>query len=303
MRMRVTRALVGLSVVIGIVVAAQPASLAGPRAAAAGNAAPFYLALGDSVAAGFQPNRGITNQGYVDDLWRSVRASRIPDLRLRNVACPGETSHSLISGNGSPCYAAGASQLDTALDFIRRHPGDVAFVTIDIGGNDLLYRCVNGETLRFDRACVIDLMPRVGARVEHIVRNLRAALGRNVPIVGMNYYNPFLGLWALLPGGHRLARAAQRSWVVFNHGLETAFRRVHAPVADVATAFRIDDFADRVATDEFGIVPLNVALACQWTWFCSSRFTGDPHPNRTGHSKIARAFRRTLGTVWANARR
>jgi lysophospholipase L1-like esterase len=291
--MRVTRTLVGISVVLGVIVAGMPASSAGPRATR--DTAPrFYLALGDSVAAGFQPDRGITDQGYVDDLWRSVRRTHIPNLDLRNLSCPGETSHSLISGTGSPCYETDRSQLDEALAFIHRHEGRIAFVTIDIGSNDLVNRCLDFETLRFNRACVVDLTPRVGARVEHIVGALRAALGQDVPIVGMNYYNPFLGLWALVPGGHRLARAAQRSWTVFNDGLETAFGHVGTPLADVARVFRIDDFRHTVVLDGFGEVPVNVAIACRRTWFCSASFTGDPHPDRTGYLKIARTFRRAL---------
>jgi hypothetical protein len=43
-----------------------------------------------------------------------------------------------------------------------------------------------------------------------------------------------------------------------------------------------------------GRIPVNVALACRWTWFCSPEFTGDPHANGTGYRKIARTFDRKL---------
>jgi lysophospholipase L1-like esterase len=296
--MRVIRMLVGVSVVLGLVVTGLPASSAAPGTAHEASSGRFYLALGDSVAAGFQPNRGITNRGYVDDLWRSLHRTSMPDLRLHNVACPGETSHSLISGAGSLCYGANHSQLDAALAFIQRHDGAIALVTIDIGANDLLDRCVDGQTLRFDRPCVADLMTRVGARVAHIVRALRDAVGPDVPIVGMNYYNPFLGVWALLPGGHRLARSIQRSWTVFNDGLERAYTGVHTPIANVANTFRIGDFGHPVVVPGLGEVPLNVAIACRRTWFCSPAFTGDPHPHGTGYLMIARAFRRVLERSW-----
>ena len=39
-------------------------------AARAGTGTVTYLALGDSLATGFQPGRGETTKGYVDDLWR-----------------------------------------------------------------------------------------------------------------------------------------------------------------------------------------------------------------------------------------
>jgi len=66
-----------------------------------------YLALGTSLAVGFQPGPGETAKGYVDDLWRSM-GEQIPGLALRNVGCPGETSRSMITGKHSLChYAAG----------------------------------------------------------------------------------------------------------------------------------------------------------------------------------------------------
>ena len=40
-----------------------------------------------------------------------------------------------------------------------------------------------------------------------------------------------------------------------------------------------------------GEIPVNVANTCMWTWFCSSRFFGDPHANAIGYKKIARTFR------------
>jgi len=123
---------------------------------------------------------------------------------------------------------------------------------------------------------------------------LSKAAGPGVPIVGMTYYDPFLGYWGLVPGGRALARASQRAWAVFDAGLATAYRNAGAMVADVAKTFRIDDFADTVAVPGRGRLPLNVANACEWTWFCSTEFAGDPHANRTGYKKIARTFERKL---------
>ena len=47
-----------------------------PAAHAGGGAPTYYLALGDSLAAGFQPGKGET-PGYVGMLWRSVRSEQI----------------------------------------------------------------------------------------------------------------------------------------------------------------------------------------------------------------------------------
>jgi lysophospholipase L1-like esterase len=270
----------------------------GVPAARAGDGTVSYLALGDSLSTGFQPGRGETTKGYVHDLWRDMR-EQIPGLGLRNVGCSGETSRSMITGRNSPCRYEPGSQLNAALLFLETHPGQVAFITIDIGANDLLYRCLDENSGLIGRGCAVDLLPRLQARLTQIVDALTAAAGPGVPIVGMTYYNPFLGLWGSVPGGRALARANQRTWALFNAGLATAYEDAGATVADVAATFRIDDFGHTVVVPGRGRIPVNVALACRWTWFCSARFFGDPHADRTGHRKIARTFERELQRLLA----
>jgi lysophospholipase L1-like esterase len=266
---------------------------AGPMANA-GSADPVYsLALGDSLAVGFHPGRGETERGYVDMLVRRIRKSTIPDLALRNVACPGETTRSMITGERSPCAYPAGSQLQAAVNFLTAHPGDVAYVTIDIGANDLLNRCLKRSGL-IERSCATDLAPHLEDRVTQIVDALSSAAGPDVPILGMNYYNPFLGLWGLVPGGRRLAHADQRAWTVFIGALATAYAGAGATLVDIATRFHIDDFDTTVIVPGRGRIPLNVALACRWTWFCSERFFGDPHADRTGYRRIANVFEREL---------
>lgn len=265
-------------------------------AAHAGIGTPTYLALGDSLATGFQPGRGETTKGYVHDLWRDLR-EQIPELSLRNVGCSGETSRTMITGSNSPCGYAAGSQLNAAVSFLEADPGQVAFITIDIGVNDLVDRCLDFDTGLIDRGCAVDLLPRLQVRLTQIVDALGVAAGTGVPIVGMTYYNPLLGLWGLVPGGRALARANQRTWARFNAGLATAYGDAGASVADVAATFRIGDFANTVVVPGRGRLPVNVALACRWTWFCSTRFFSDPHADRTGHRKIARTFERELESL------
>jgi lysophospholipase L1-like esterase len=259
-----------------------------------GGGSTYYLALGDSLSVGFQPGRGKTEKGYVDVLRRRIEKHRIPDLALRNVGCVGETSRSLITGKGSLCDHAAGSQLDAAVAFLEAHAGQVAFITVDVGANDLIERCLDFGSGRIDKPCTVDLMPRLAARLTRIVDALRTAAGPGVPIVGMTYYDPFLGLWGLVPGGRALAHAAQRAWAVFGEGVATAYEDAGATVADVARTFHIDDFDDTVLVPGRGRIPLNAALACRWTWFCSARFFGDPHANRTGYRRIAHTFEREL---------
>lgn len=279
-----------------LVVATMLAMLQLPTAHAGGVDPTYYLALGDSLSVGFQPNRGPTVHGYTDVLARRLRTSAIADLELENVGCPGETTRSLVSGERSPCsYAAGA-QLQTAVDFLTAHPGQVAFVTIDIGVNDLLNRCLE-PSLLIQRSCAREVAPKIGDRLAQIVDALSSAAGPGVPIVGMTYYNPFLGLWGLVPGGRHLARADQRAWQVFNDELVTGLDDAGAYMADVASTFRIDDFDETVVVAGRGPLPVNVALACRWTWFCSDRYLTDPHADRTGYRRIAGTFESVLGPV------
>lgn len=247
-----------------------------------------YLALGDSLAAGYQPGRGETAGGYVNQLWRRLRTTD-PDLRLRNLACSGETSRSLITGQNSPCSYDAGSQLDAAVAYLVDHPGEVDLITVDIGGNDLLGRCLRRGLI--ERSCVADLRPRLKARVREIVHALSDAAGSAVPIVAMTYYDPLLGLWGLVPGGRALARADQRAWTTFNTALTRVYENTGVHVADVAETFRIDDFENTLFVKGRGPLPANVALTCRWTWFCA-KF--DVHPNRTGYGKIAATFQREI---------
>ncbi|MFL5737983.1 MAG: SGNH/GDSL hydrolase family protein [Actinomycetota bacterium] len=261
--------------------------------AQAGAATTYYLALGDSLSVGHQPGMGrSTHEGYTDQLLGRLR-QRAPGLALRNVGCPGETTRSLITGKRTLCHYAAGSQLDAAVTFLKAHPGATSFVTIDIGSNDLVGRCLDFRTGMFDPDCTADLIPRLRARLTHIVDALRSAAGPDVPIVGMKYYDPFVGLWALIPGGHAVARADQRAWAMLNTALTAAYVHSGVAVADVAETFKIRDFKDRVEVPGLGPVPVNVALVCKWTWFCS-KYLGDPHANRTGYRKIAATFERKL---------
>ena len=262
-----------------------------PEARAGGGATVFYLALGDSVAVGFQPGRGETT-GYVGRVWRSIRP-QIPGLRLRNMSCVGETSGSMTTGRHSACHYAAGSQLDAAVSFLEGHPGEVAFITIDIGGNDLIGRCMDRSTGLVERTCAVEQRRRLQARLTGIIDALTAA-GPGVPIVGMTYYNPLLGFWGLVPGGRALARADQRAWVVLNAGLATAYDDAGATVADVAASFRIDDFTDTVVVPGRGRYPgerrhrlqVDVVLLEQVLHRLPSELEGLPEDRRSFHREL-----------------
>src|SRR5262249_46072440 len=127
-----------------------PGVAAGGPAAGAGaddtNAVHYYLSLGDSYAQGYQPIGGPPsplgfpgyNQGYADQLLKLVR-NRYDHLQLVKLGCGGETTTTMIAGTPwcGPKITPG-SQLAQATAFLEAHRGEVAFVTIDIGGNDII---------------------------------------------------------------------------------------------------------------------------------------------------------------------
>jgi len=283
-----------------ILVALGAAFCAGAPAAAATDAPVYYVSLGDSLATGWQPiaprcagRPGVsgsceTDRGYVDQLYEIAKAD-IPALKIKRFGCGGATTTTMIAGGGSCRYVHG-SQLAEALHFIesRRRlgePAPIAFITIDIGGNDgFEFGCYDD----FDLACLTDQMDdTLAANLATILTRLRQAAGPDVPIVGMSYYDPFLGLWT--SGLDDLAKRSVDWTVAFNDRLEAAYQAAGAAVADVEGAFAVTAFEPLVDDPRFGQLPLNVHNTCRWVWACRTDFF-DVHANDDGHGVIARAF-------------
>ncbi|HZW01010.1 MAG TPA: SGNH/GDSL hydrolase family protein [Candidatus Deferrimicrobium sp.] len=249
----------------------------------------WYLALGDSLAAGYQPigrpeDDHRTRSGYADQLWLMARA-RYPNLELRNLACPGESTETMRLSHDRCRYAAG-SQLDEALAFIAAHPGELAFITIDIGFND--FDCSDAL------ACLFPGIERIQARLPAILADLQAA-APGVPIVGMNVYDPFLTLWLGDEDERTLARQSVVAMQLINETIERAYEDADIPVADVEAAFDIDDWT-LVPLAGHATVPRNLALLCERTWQCMPPPLGpDRHPNVLGFRVMADAFAAELG--------
>jgi lysophospholipase L1-like esterase len=251
----------------------------------------YYLSLGDSLSQGVQPDAaGInlpTPHGYANQLYALLRRSR-PWLRLVKLGCPGETTATMIRG-GRCRYPAG-SQLAAAADFLRAHRGQVSLVTIDIGANDP-NSCVLSTPITSMLSCLDNRLTGTTANLSEILQRLRAAGGSEVPTIGMSYYVPELVAWFAGPPGEMVAEASVRLAAAFNELLDGVYRRYHARVADVFSAFHSDDFGGRARLARFGTVPHNVAAVCRWTWVCADLPHGpDQHANAAGYAVIARAF-------------
>jgi len=254
---------------------------------------PYYLALGDSLGRGTQPRPdgtlGDTNQGYVDGVYAFYRL-RHPLLQRTTLACPGESTTTMIAG-GKCSYSLG-NQLAQAVEFLHTHR--VVLVTLTIGGDDVL-GCIT-PTGGVVPGCPEQGLYDVAHNLPQILSELRAAAGPHVPIVATNYYDPILAAWVLLPGaqGQGLAQLSLGYTVALNLLIENLCSNAGVPVADVARAFRITDFANVPGFN----VPLNVFLSLTWTWIGAPPPRGpDIHPNAAGYSVIAAAFVRTIGRL------
>ncbi len=246
----------------------------------------FYLALGDSAPIWDGAN------SYPNLIAAHFRATG-SSLDLVKMACSGETTSSMLSG--STC-APGGSQLNEATAFLRDHRGSVVLVTIDIGGNDLVY-C--GGLTGIDRACVLQAEKTVRANLVTIIDGLRSAAGPATPIVSMTYYDPFLGDW--LAGGSVRSLALLTVPILrqFNGLLKRTYAKLGDQVADVQGAFESTGLR-RYVDSRWGSVPVAVDNACS---FLDIRcHVGKPEgfgddPNDAGALVIATAFETTIGPL------
>jgi lysophospholipase L1-like esterase len=251
----------------------------------------YYLALGDSLSVGVQPDAAgkslPTGQGYASQLYAVLHAGD-PGLRLVKLGCSGETTHTMI--DGGICTYPARSQLAEAVSFLRAHRGRISLITIDIGANDP-DSCITRASLGAAVSCVTRSFPQTVANLTKIMSSIRPAAGGKVRIIGMNYYVPALSQWRDGPSGQQLARLSERLVVAYNSLLTAVYQRFGARVANVFGAFHSGDFTDRARVPGIGTVPRNVAAICLWTWECAAAPRGpNEHARPVGYGVIALAF-------------
>jgi lysophospholipase L1-like esterase len=270
----------------------------------------YQLSLGDSLTQGWGAS---TLTSDFANLIRDHESSTYPDLQVQNIACLGETTTSFQGGGGVCSYAHG-NQLAQAEWFLAQHPGHVAYITLDLGINDV-DGCFQGDVI--DMACTATGVADVQHDLPQIVAGLQAA-APGVPIFGANSYDPYLagapevgasdpylGYQSLDPS------FAPDSLTVFsslNSAISAAYSTPGVTIVDVASAFQTQNAA---LTGSFEGTPLpqNVSNICAWTHMCdSSGLT--IHFNDAGEIQVANAFDQTIdqfvfnlhrSMVWSNA--
>jgi len=240
----------------------------------------YYLALGDSIAYGFQTDKaeaGLPPDAF-DTGFVNLFSDRLQTLRPGNTtvnySCPGESTRSYRS----PCIwkASGhalhddysGSQADAALAFLRAHRGQVSPITVSLNGNDateFVRSCPPG-----DLACIANGAPAAIAayqtRMTNIVRQLRSA-APDAEIILSGSYNTNVGAFAVSDPLFIALNAAEAAVATDTHALFANPFPVFNPQGDQS---------------------VETAAICALTLVCTR---GDTHPSDAGYRAIA-------GVVW-----
>lgn len=285
---RIRRTLfVAIALVAALVPAPHPSGAATTLPATVGPQ-PYYLALGDDLAYGIQPDRDV-NHGYANYFFSNLQP--LGTTSLIDMGCPGETLETFM-GNGQCPFPAAllkyhyqGPQLQAAISFIQQHPGQVSPVTVDIGANDFIGL--------FDPTTCQIITPTQGltatiaqfdADYTSIFTQLQAALGGTGDLLAMNYYFPYQNLcYQRLGGNTPQFQALMALFEELNAHLQTDAQQSGVPWVDVFSAFG-------------GATTPNPKL-CLAMWSCLSAGAGFAPPTTTGYAVIAGGFAQTYGTA------
>jgi lysophospholipase L1-like esterase len=276
-----------------IPIAALLLALAVPGVAQAKKKPSYYVSLGDSYAAGYQPNIGTSRAGFAYQLVGQAR-ERGYKLKLVNFGCGGETTESILKrtkkcaglGPGGAKYA-GKTQVAAATKFISKHRGHIGLITVSIGGNDVTFCAKQPDPV----ACVGPALDKVKANGKTLMKRLRKAAGKKTRIVGMTYPDVLLGQW--VRGNQDLAKLSLVAFQsLLNPALKDIYESYGAKFVDVTTATGAYTPLEQTTTlAPYGDIPVAVANVCELTWYCE---LGDIHPRKGGYTQIAQLIAATL---------
>lgn len=231
-----------------------------------------YLALGDSLAFGYQPDLN-WNAGYSSDFFHNLQSHGVKNYN--NLACLGETTVTMIKGNCPYAlvrqFPYSGSQLTAALNYLKEHAGQVSPVTLDLGANDMM-KDINVTNCTISTNWAKDLATMDTNLTKTILPQLVAALTINGQHTGdlllMNYYDAFQNT---CPNSISYVQELNQHLANDAAGL--------AMLVDVFTPF------GGAASPDPSI--------CTLTWMCST--FKDFHTQNVGYSIIATAFEQATG--------
>ncbi|WP_051812756.1 SGNH/GDSL hydrolase family protein [Kitasatospora sp. MBT63] len=263
-----------------------PTASAAPAAQASDSRTPtHYLALGDSLAAGYQstPDGGhVVGRGYAQDIAKVLggrAAAAGQAFAFTDLGCPGESTATMIGGGCPYPHPYPGSQLAEAETYLRAHHDDRVLVTLDIGANDIGH-CTAGGVI--DVRCTLDGIATVRTGLATVLDRLRAAAGPHTRILGMNLYDPYLAAWLTGDQGRATALLSLPLAGLLNATIGAVDAAHGVPTADVARAFDTNALLPLVPLNGTR-VPLDVARILQLT----NMGRGDIHANDAGYQLIA----------------
>ena len=242
--------------------------LVGPKA--------YYLALGDSLAFGYQPNLDWVN-GYANAFFSDLQQHGTQ--HYTNLACTDESTTTMING-GCP-YALlrkslyTSSQLQAAVNYLHAHAGQISPITLDMGANDLIpdlnsAKCTVDPKWESDLATVDTNLKNV------ILPQLEAALMVNGRVTGdlllLNYYDPYQ---VTCPNTVPFIQT-------FNQHLAADAASNSATLVDISSAF----------TSSTTTSATSASNVCIYTWMCSA--FKNIHPNKVGYGVMAGVIEHTV---------
>jgi lysophospholipase L1-like esterase len=247
-----------------------------------------YLALGDSVTFGYQEPNVVPPPDYDDPSSFHGYPEQIGaqlHVRVANLACPGETSASLVKFRAPSFGCENAyrsafplhvrykgAQLAYAVSFLRAHPS-VRLVSLMIGANDA-FLCRTKTT----DGCASPGEQR--ALVATITRDTRGILSQ---IRTRAHYTGQLAIVNYYSVNYAVPSISQQS-LLLNHIVDTAARPFHVVIADGFGTFRAASF-------RFGQNPCQAGLL---TELDGNSGSCGVHPSYSGQALLAQALIRAV---------
>lgn len=271
------------------------ASSATTTASAPAAAKQLYVSVGDSYAAGYQPTSttsgSTTRNGFAYQVVTDAPSAGY-DLTLVNFACAGATTTSIIQtkgcradnlGPGADPYP-GQTQAGAAEAYLQAHQGDIALITVSIGGNDVTACAAASNPI----TCVGAAVAKIKTNLTTLVTGLRKAAGPKAQIVGITYPDVLLG--DLLSKDAAVRGTATLSVTAFqaliNPALQTAYESVGGKFVDVTKATGgFGPLTQTTTLAPYGTIPVPVAKICTLTYYCQFH---DIHPRTDGYAIIAK---------------
>lgn len=255
----------------------------------------YYVSLGDSYAVGYQPTWTTGIGGFVYQVPPLAR-SRGYNLKVVQFGCGGATTESLVTQIGckrDPAHPfqvpdfhpyPNTTQIAAATAFIQEHRGQIGLITVSIGGNDVTACVKSGSPI----PCIAAATAKIKLRVAQVARQLRAAAGPGVPMIGTTYPDVVLGQW-VNPGGAAAKGLANLSVVAFksfiNPALKTAYAAGQGQFIDVTAATgAYGPMTTKEYLAPWGVIPKPVADVCRISWYCTRH---DIHLHTDGYTIMA----------------